>query len=43
MVIRKTIAISAENYDKLKKFGYAGESMNRAIGKLLASAAGESD
>jgi predicted CopG family antitoxin len=40
MRIRKTIAISAENYDKLKKYGFAGESMNRAISKLLATAAG---
>jgi hypothetical protein len=43
MGARKTIAISVENYDKLKKYGFAGESMNRAISKLLAIAAGGSD
>jgi hypothetical protein len=43
MGTRKTIAISVENYDKLKKYGFAGESMNRAISKLLALAAGGSD
>jgi hypothetical protein len=36
----KTISISQENYDQLKKFGYAGQSLNQAIGKLLAIAAG---
>jgi hypothetical protein len=43
MSTRKIIAISAENYDKVKKYGFAGESINRAISKLLASAAGGSD
>ena len=37
---RKIIAISVENYDKLKTFGYAGESLNQAIGKLLMMATG---
>jgi hypothetical protein len=40
---RKIIAVSEENYDKVKKYGFAGESINRAISKLLASAAGGSD
>jgi hypothetical protein len=41
MVTTKTIAISVDNYDRLKKYGCAGESLNQAIGKLLAVAAGE--
>lgn len=36
----KTISISEENYNQLRKFGYAGQSLNQAIGKLLAIAAG---
>jgi hypothetical protein len=36
----KTISISQENYNQLRKFGYAGQSLNQAIGKLLAIAAG---
>lgn len=35
MKTRKIIAISVENYNKLKTFGYAGESLNQAIGTLL--------
>jgi predicted CopG family antitoxin len=35
----KTISISLEHYNELKKFGLAGESMNQAIGKLLHKAA----
>jgi hypothetical protein len=42
MKTRKIIAISVENYDKLKTFGYAGESLNHAIGKLLKMATGGS-
>ena len=37
---RKIIAISVENYDKLKTFGYAGETLNQAISKLLKTATG---
>ena len=40
MKTRKIIAISVENYDKLKTFGHAGESMNLAVGKLLKMATG---
>jgi hypothetical protein len=36
----KTISVSIENYNQLRRFGYAGESLNQAIGKLLAMAAG---
>ena len=36
----KTISISVENYNQLRKFGYAGQSLNQAIGKLLTIAAG---
>ena len=36
----KTISISEENYNQLRKFGYAGQSLNQAIGKLLAIAVG---
>jgi predicted CopG family antitoxin len=35
----RTISISLEYYNELKKFGFAGESMNQAIGKLLQKAA----
>jgi hypothetical protein len=40
MKSRKMIAISVENYDKLKTFAYAGESLNQAVGNLLKVAAG---
>lgn len=33
-----TISISMENYNELRKFGYAGQTLNQAIGKLLATA-----
>jgi hypothetical protein len=33
-----TISVSMENYNELRKFGYAGQSLNEAIGKLLAIA-----
>jgi hypothetical protein len=42
MKTRKIIAISVENYDKLKTFGYAGESLDHAVGKLLKMATGGS-
>jgi hypothetical protein len=35
----RTISISMENYNALRKFGYAGETLNEAIGKLLQIAA----
>ena len=31
----KTIALSKQNYDKLKKFGFTGESFNTVVGRLL--------
>jgi hypothetical protein len=37
----KTISISEENYNQLRKFGYAGQSLNQAVGKLLKMATGE--
>lgn len=42
MVYKKTISISIENYEKLKKYGFAGDSLNAAISKLfkLADSAG---
>jgi hypothetical protein len=40
MKTRKMIAISVENYDKLKTFGQAVESLNQAVGNLLKLAAG---
>ena len=43
MVITKTIAISVENYDRLKKYGFAGQSLNQAISNLLAVAMEQSD
>jgi hypothetical protein len=35
MKSRKMIAISVENYDKLKTFAYAGQSLNQAVDNLL--------
>ena len=40
MKSRKIIVVSAENYNQLRKFGYAGQSMNQAISKLLEMAGG---
>jgi hypothetical protein len=40
MTRNKTISVSVENYNQLRKFGYAGQSLNQAIGKLLAIAVG---
>lgn len=37
--IIKTIAVSVDNYERLKNYGRAGESINQAIGNLLAIAA----
>ena len=34
----KTIAISEENYNKLKRLGYTGDSFNLVIGRLLDNA-----
>ena len=31
----KTVALSKQNYDKLKKFGFTGESFNTVVGPLL--------
>jgi predicted CopG family antitoxin len=31
----KTIALSKQNYDKLKQLGFAGDSFNTVIGRLL--------
>jgi predicted CopG family antitoxin len=39
-ITTKTIAVSVENYERLKNYGRAGESLNKAIGNLLAIAAG---
>jgi predicted CopG family antitoxin len=33
--ILKTIALSKENYDKLKELGFTGESFNTVVGRLL--------
>lgn len=43
---KKTISVSLENYQKLKRYGFAGESLNSAISKLFKiadSAGGSSD
>lgn len=32
---RTSISLSKENYNKLKQFGFAGESLNDALGRLL--------
>ena len=31
----KTIALSKQNYDKLKQLGFTGESFNTVVGRLL--------
>ena len=31
----KTIALSKQNYDKLKQLGFAGDSFNTVVGRLL--------
>lgn len=31
----KTIALSKENYDKLKALGFCGDSFNTVIGRLI--------
>jgi predicted CopG family antitoxin len=31
----KTIALSIQNYDKLKHLGFTGESFNTVVGRLL--------
>ena len=31
----KTIALSIENYDKLKALGFCGDSFNTVIGRLI--------
>ena len=40
MIATKTIAISVDNYNRLKKYGFAGQSLNKAVEKLLAIAEG---
>jgi hypothetical protein len=32
---RKMIAISVENYDKIKRYGLAGDSLNIAVSRLI--------
>ena len=32
---KKTVSISIENYEKLKRYGFAGDSLNSAISKLF--------
>ena len=31
----KTIALSKQNYDKLKELGFTGESFNTVVGRLI--------
>ena len=31
----KTIALSKQNYDKLKELGFGGDSFNTIVGRLL--------
>jgi hypothetical protein len=38
MTPRKMIAVSVENYDKIKKYGLAGDSLNLAISRILKMA-----
>lgn len=33
---RTSISLSKENYDKIKKFGFAGESLNDALDRILS-------
>jgi predicted CopG family antitoxin len=32
---KKTISVSIENYQKLKRYGFAGDSLDSAISKLF--------
>jgi hypothetical protein len=32
---RTTISLSKENYEKIRRFGYAGESINDALSRIL--------
>jgi predicted CopG family antitoxin len=32
---RTTISLSKENYEKLKRLGYTGESFNKVVSRLL--------
>ena len=34
----KTIALSKQNYDKLKELGFTGESFNTVVGRLIEKA-----
>jgi hypothetical protein len=36
--VRKTVAVSPENYERITRFGHAGESMNDALTRALKSA-----
>jgi len=38
---RRVISISEQNYEALRKLGFAGDSMNFMLGKLLQIAARE--
>jgi len=38
MAEKKTISVSKENYQKLKRFGLAGDSLNLAISRLIEAA-----
>jgi len=31
----KMVKVSEKNFDRLKQFGYAGESLNTALGRVL--------
>jgi predicted CopG family antitoxin len=35
---KKTISVSVENYQKLKRYGSAGDSLNLAISRLIEAA-----
>lgn len=37
---RTTISLSKKNYDKLKELGFAGESFDTVIGRLLEKVEG---
>ena len=38
----KTIVLSEENYEKLKRLGYTGESFNKVVSRLLENVKEES-
>lgn len=39
----KTIALSKQNYDKLKQYGFGGDSFDTIVGRLMERMEGDSN